>query len=385
MTFITIIIIEILAGAEIDIFVPSFPELQRVFGLSPFMVEMTLFVNLVAHCFTSLLVGNLGDRYGNKPIISIGLVIFIFGSILCVFTNTYWVLLFGRFLQGVGISGPAVLAYTVLSNLYSTSKQQQIMGTLNATVTIAMASAPVLGSYIAGYFGWKGNFIALLSLGILSLIMSVLFVPKGKENQSVSLSLKEYLPILRSSKALYYVITIGMFTQAYWIFIGIAPILYMEGLGVSLEHFGFYQGAICAVFAFVSLVSGYFLRKFGQKNCFFFGIYLFGVFIIATAALVILDVRNPLIITLLSLILSVANVFPINILWPLSLEAVKNAKGRISAMFVSSRLIITAISIQIVSYFYDGSFVQLGIAMCLTLLIGLWTCYKLFQQDKIFR
>jgi len=42
MTFITVIIIEILAGAEIDIFVPSFPELQRVFGLSPFMVELTL-------------------------------------------------------------------------------------------------------------------------------------------------------------------------------------------------------------------------------------------------------------------------------------------------------------------------------------------------------
>ncbi len=385
MTFITIIIIEILAGAEIDIFVPSFPELQRVFGLSPFMVEMTLFVNLVAHCFTSLLVGNLGDRYGNKPIISIGLVIFILGSILCAFTNTYWILLFGRFLQGVGISGPAVLAYTVLSNIYSTSKQQQIMGTLNATVTLAMASAPVLGSYIAGYFGWKGNFVALLLLGVLSLIMSVLFVPKGKENQSVSLSLKEYLPVLRSSKAIYYVITIGMFTQAYWIFIGIAPILYMEGLGVSLEHFGFYQGAICAVFAFVSLFSGYFLRKFGQRSCFFFGIYLFGVFMIAAAALIMLDVRNPLIITLVSLILSVANVFPINILWPLSLEAVKNAKGRISAMFVSSRLIITAISIQIVSYFYDGSFVQLGIAMCVTLLIGLWTCYKLFQQDKIFR
>ncbi len=384
MTFITIIIIEILAGAEIDIFVPSFPELQRIFGLSPFMVEMTLFVNLVAHCFTSFLVCNLGDSYGHKTIITIGLVIFIAGSILCAFTNTYWVLLFGRFLQGVGISGPAVLAYTVLSNIYSTNKQQQILGILNATVTLAMASAPVLGSYIAAYFGWKGNFVALLLLGVLSLIMSNLFIPKGKENPNVSLSLKEYLPILKSSKALYYIITIGMFTQSYWIFIGISPILYMEGLGVSLEHFGFYQGATSVVFAAVSLGSGYLMRKFGQKNCFISSIYLFVVFLIATIILMVLDVRNPMIITLVCIIIAVANVFPINILWPLSLEAVKNAKGRISAVFVSSRLIITAISIQIVSYFYNGSFIQLGIAMCVTLLIGLWTCYKLFQQDKIF-
>ena len=384
MTFITIIIIEILAGAEIDIFVPSFPELQRVFGLSPFMVELTLFVNLIAHCFTSLLVGNLGDRYGHKPLITTGLVIFIAGSILCAFTDTYWILLFGRFLQGVGISGPTVLAYTVLSNMYSINKQQQIMGTLNAVVTIAMAAAPVLGSYIAAYFGWKGNFIALLLLGILSLIMSILFVPKGKENPNVSLSLKEYLPVLRSPKALYYMITIGMFTQGYWIFIGIAPILYMESLGVSLEHFGFYQGAMAAIFAAVSLGSGYLMRKFGQRNCFVSSVYLFVVFLAATTILIALDVRNPITITLVCLIISVANVFPINILWPLSLEAVKNAKGRIAAIHMSSRLLVTAVSVQIVSYFYNGSFIQLGIAMCVTLLIGMWTCYKLFQQDKIF-
>jgi DHA1 family bicyclomycin/chloramphenicol resistance-like MFS transporter len=114
MTFITVIIIEILAGAEIDIFVPSFPELQRVFGLSPFMVELTLFVNLIAHCLTSLLVGNLGDRYGHKPLIILGLIIFIAGSILCSFTNIYWVLLFGRFLQGVGISNGIRLGLSTL-------------------------------------------------------------------------------------------------------------------------------------------------------------------------------------------------------------------------------------------------------------------------------
>ena len=40
--FITILIMEILGGAEVDIFVPSFPDLQRTFNLSPFMVELTL-------------------------------------------------------------------------------------------------------------------------------------------------------------------------------------------------------------------------------------------------------------------------------------------------------------------------------------------------------
>jgi DHA1 family bicyclomycin/chloramphenicol resistance-like MFS transporter len=100
--FITILMMCTLGGAEIDIFVPSFPDLQRTFGLSPFMVELTLGVNLVAHCLTSLLVGNLGDRYGRRPLILIGLVIFIIGSLFCTFATAYWQLLGGVFFKASG-------------------------------------------------------------------------------------------------------------------------------------------------------------------------------------------------------------------------------------------------------------------------------------------
>ena len=91
--FITILIMEILGGAEVDIFVPSFPDLQRTFNLSPFMVELTLAVNLTAHCLTSLIVGNLGDRYGRRPIILIGLYVFIVGSVFCIFSTACCIIL----------------------------------------------------------------------------------------------------------------------------------------------------------------------------------------------------------------------------------------------------------------------------------------------------
>ncbi len=67
---------EILVGAEIDLFVPSFPEIQTIFNISTFEVELLLGVNFIGHCITSLIVGNLGDRFGRKAIIIIGLIIF---------------------------------------------------------------------------------------------------------------------------------------------------------------------------------------------------------------------------------------------------------------------------------------------------------------------
>ena len=381
-TFITVFLIEILAGAEVDIFVPSFPQLQREFGLTPFMVELALGLNLAANCICSLLVGNLGDRYGRKPTILIGLTIFIIGSILCSFATSYNILLLGRILQGIGMAGPAVLGYLVVADLYTPKAQQQIMGILNGAITVAMACAPVIGSYVSMWFGWRGNFVILLSLGTLCFLLSICFIPKAEINHTISLSPKEYLPVLRSKKAMYYILTTCFITIAYWTFIGIAPILYMESLGVSLSHFGFYQGALAGAFSIFSLSSGYFLRIFGEKHCFNFSIGLLLIFLVLTIIAIIFEIKDPLIITIICLIESVGVVIPINILWPLSLEAIPTARARITAVFASLRLILTAVFIQAVSYAYDGTFAYLGIAMIFTTIVALWFCYKLYGEEN---
>lgn len=266
--FITILIMEVLAGAEVDLFVPSFLDLQDTFNLSTFKVEFLLGINLIAHCVTSLIVGNLGDRFGRRVIIIIGLIIFIVGSIFCVFGLNYYMLLFGRFLQGIGISGVAVLGYVVLADLYSVKQQQKMMGTLNGAITLAMAFAPVVGSYVNFLLSWRGNFAILLIFGIFCLITGVLFIPKGQINYNISISLKGYSVVFKSRKAVYHIVTMLFIIQGYWVFIAIAPILYMRDLGVSIQQFGFYQGAMAAVFSAVSFSSGYLLKNFGQKNVF---------------------------------------------------------------------------------------------------------------------
>ena len=66
------------------------------------------------------------------------------------------------------------------------------------------------------------------------------------------------------------------------------------------------------------------------------------------------------------------------------LGAIPEAKGRITAIVVSGRLIVTAICIQIASYFYDGTFKSIAIMMCITIIIAFIACYKLFQEGKVF-
>lgn len=383
--FITILIMGILGGAEVDIFVPSFPDLQRTFNLSPFMVELTLAVNLTAHCLTSLIVGNLGDRYGRRPIILMGLGVFVVGSVFCIFSITYWQLLFGRFLQGVGVSAPVVLAYLVIADKYSASRQQQLMGVLNGALTLGMAFAPVVGSYVNMFFHWQGNFVLLLILSLICLGLGFVFLPKGVKNPGVSLSLREYKPIFRSKVAFYYILAITLGVQSYWVFIGMSPIFYMEGLGVSLKDFGFYQGALAVTFSIGSFCSGFFLKRFGQKNCFFASIFLLVAFAGMLPLLVLLNIQDPMMITAVMLIQSIGLILPINILWPLMLEAIPEGKGRLAAVATASRLIMTALSLQVASFFYDGTFRSLGMTMGVFMALTFWMGYKLFQTDTIFK
>jgi DHA1 family bicyclomycin/chloramphenicol resistance-like MFS transporter len=159
----------------------------------------------------------------------------------------------------------------------------------------------------------------------------------------------------------------------------------MEDLGVSLKEFGLYQGAIAAVFAIGSLTSSYFIKRFGQYKCMIVAKYLVIIFFSFTLGLVIFNIKNPIFITISMLFQAIGMVYPINILWPLAVNSVKDAKGRIGALLVSFRLIISSIAISIASYYYNGTFLTIGSTICITLIISSIACYKLFKTYKVLQ
>ncbi|HVV68295.1 MAG TPA: multidrug effflux MFS transporter [Gammaproteobacteria bacterium] len=369
--FIIVLIICILAGVEVDLFIPSFPEMRQVFHLSPFQVQLTLSVNFLAFCICSLFAGTLGDRFNRRTIILGGLILFVLGSLLCVSAVNIDMLILGRFFQGTGIAGPAVLGYAVIADTYPIEKQASMLGILNGIITIAMAFAPTIGSYVNLYFGWHGNFVLLLSLGIICLITSAIGLPSRKGDPSIRLSPKSYWPLLCSRKLMTFIACICFAITPYWVFVGMSSILYMESLGVSLKQFGFYQGAIAAVFSILSLLSPKILAAFGQRRCLYTGIILTGVAIIFILLIALFQVHNPLIITGAMLILAAGILFPINISFPLAVDVIENAKGRSTALIQAGRLLLSSLCLQLVSYFYHGTFLPIGLVMTIFLSLSL--------------
>lgn len=362
MLLVAAIICEILACAEVDIFIPSFPELQHMFNLSPFMVQLTVSVNFLSYCVMTLFVGPLSDKYGRKKLMIYGLWSFLFGSVFCAFASNFPMLLFGRFFQGLGMAGPATLAYVVIADHYSKEQQVKMLGILNGVVSCSMAFAPVVGSFVNMYYGWRGNFVILLVGGLVSLFMCVFFIPMDdKKIEHVDLSLKTYLPLLRSSNYMNYFWGIVLLVTCFWLFIGMGPILYMEDMGVKIEHFGFYQGLVAGSFSIVSLLSPMIMNKFGQIACFKFSTIMLVVLAAALGFTGVFIKDNPVLITALMSAFGVFFVFPINVLWPATLEVVPDTKARASSLVQVGRLVFTALALETVSYVYGGRFLWIGV------------------------
>ncbi len=370
MILLAVILMDLLAGMEFDLFVPSFPELQTYFGLTPFWVEALLSANFIGYCISLFCVGSLADRYGRKPIILLGLLIFVIGSILCVSAEIYPLLLVGRFLQGIGVAAPAILSFLIIADSYPLKRQQFFMAMLNGSMNIAVAIAPVIGSYIALYFQWRGNFTALLLLGLLVLLISVRFVPNYKlPEHKETISLRGYLPLFQSKPLRLLMASIALSFVPYWVFVGMSPLLYMKSLGVSLTHFGYYQGILALVFAVGSILFGLIMHRYVQKKMLSLANKLYLISFATLAAVTFWDNYNALMITLAFLPFILIGVIPSNLLGPLCLNFMPQAKAKVSAVLQGSRLLFASLSLQIAGYFYQGTFRNIGIIILIFILL----------------
>ena len=356
---------DLLVGMEFDLFVPSFPILQQTFHLSASQVEALLSVNFLGYCLGIPFVGTLSDRQGRKALILWGLGLFTLGSLLCLFGKNYGMLLTGRFFQGLGISAPGILSFLIIADKFPLKKQQTLMGLLNASMNLACGLAPLLGSALTLYFGWKGNFTSLLILGILSLIM-VFFALKeeprpASPSSPSSPAWQDYKKMFSAKPLLLLMGYIVAMVVPYWIFVGMSPLLYMKELGVSLNHFGYYQGIQALSFAAGSLLFGLITHRVSHRKFLIYSNVLAGLSLVLLLILAVFKIQSAPWLTFGLLLFVIGQIVPSSILYTLSLNIVPEIKGSVSGFIQGAKLIFSALSLQLAAWAYDGTFFSTGL------------------------
>src|SRR5688572_324002 len=91
-----------MAPLSVDMFLPSMPTMADEFGARESTLQLAVTLFIVCFAGSQLFYGPASDRYGRRPLLLAGLVIFIAGSVLALSANSVWMLLAGRILQGLG-------------------------------------------------------------------------------------------------------------------------------------------------------------------------------------------------------------------------------------------------------------------------------------------
>ncbi len=119
--------------------------------------------------------GTMSDKYGRKPTILFGLIIFLIGSLVCAYSTDIYTLMFGRFLQGAGAIGSVVTA--MIADLVEEKTRGHAMAIMGGFIAMSFALAMALGPVIAANFGISVIFLITAALAILAIGVLFLKVP----------------------------------------------------------------------------------------------------------------------------------------------------------------------------------------------------------------
>lgn len=127
--------------------------------------------------------GRIGDMIGKKYTFLIGLALFLFGAIICFFSPTFYSLIFGRLLQGVG-GGAVPLAVAITLNIISKEKRNRALSVVNSSGPAINVIGPIIGGFIIVWIGWRSIFAIIISISVLALVLGARYIPneKAKEN-----------------------------------------------------------------------------------------------------------------------------------------------------------------------------------------------------------
>lgn len=170
-TLAAVVICSFMLLLDVTIVAVALPDIAE--DLDPSFSELTWVVDAYTLTLTVVLLtaGSLGDIFGHKRLLAIGLVIFTVASLACAQAPTALFLDLARGVQGVGAAVMFATALALIVQEFPAQERGIAFGAFGAASGLAVALGPIVGGLLTDGFGWEAVFYINLPIGILSFIL----------------------------------------------------------------------------------------------------------------------------------------------------------------------------------------------------------------------
>ncbi|MGZ3358995.1 MAG: multidrug effflux MFS transporter [Xanthobacteraceae bacterium] len=163
---------------SVDLYLPSLPELGRVFGASVPQVQLTLSGYLFCFAIGQIVFGPISDHVGRKPVLLAALSLYVAICLSCVFATSIEMLIVLRCLQALGVAGAPVLARAIVRDLYQGVRAGRELARMGSITALAPVVAPSLGGVLQATFGWRASFLGMAALGLCAILLVTRLLPE---------------------------------------------------------------------------------------------------------------------------------------------------------------------------------------------------------------
>ncbi|MCJ7871790.1 multidrug effflux MFS transporter [Marinovum sp. 2_MG-2023] len=226
----------------IDMFLPAMPDITRDLGTSIAATQMTLTAYFMAFGLAQMAYGPWSDAAGRKKPLYLGLVIFLIGTLACTFATSIGLLIAARVFQALGAAVLMVVPRAIIRDRHTGESATRLMALVMLVMSVSPMLAPLAGSLLMGFGGWRVIFGVLALAAALALFLTFRTLPETLATQDRrpvnAASMMAGIRQLSRDRSFMGLTLVGGFGMAsFFVYIAMAPFVFTGAYGLSPQQF----------------------------------------------------------------------------------------------------------------------------------------------------
>ncbi|WP_145734748.1 Bcr/CflA family multidrug efflux MFS transporter [Nitrospirillum pindoramense] len=269
---------------SVDMYLPAMPQIAHDLGITQAGVESSLTAFFLAFGLCQLFWGPLGDRFGRRGPILVGILLYLVGSAGCAAAQNITTLSLCRAVQAAGACAAPVLARAMVRDVFERDRAASVFSMMMLVMGIAPMAAPLLGGQVLAYLDWRAIFWVQAGFGLVAMVGLIsqpeTLNPATRAQSHWLTQLRNYGQLLVSGRFLGYALTSSMIYGGMFAYIAGTPFVYINYFKVPADLYGLLFGLNIVGMIIVNMINSRLVLRLGTDRLLALGsacIALFGI------------------------------------------------------------------------------------------------------------
>ena len=323
---------------------PTLILIKEHYDVTSNEAQLVITAYLVAISIGQILWGPISEKFGRRPILLVGSLLYTLGGFLASLDQSFINLILYRFLQGLGAGACLSMPRVMITDVYSRTEAAGKLSLLLATMAIFPVLSVSLGGVSGEKFGWQFNFLVMFLLGFFIFVGNIFYAPETIKSKVDQLSLKRILVGVKSlftnRTFLYLIIISSVQAAAFFSMAGFMPYQFKR-LGASPSEFGMWFALTSLGYISGNIVSSRVSKKIKLEKISLIGCYWSFIAICSMSFCLLDSLSFPITLAIACFMYGVGNGLVISNVVVLSISSVEKensglANGIMGAMQMTS-------------------------------------------------